>query len=155
MLKAINETLKNDTRYSRIPWRRSGTANVIDRTTRSATAGVGGMDEDEEDRKPKKVKVSKEKASISVNELENTLVKAFNGGEAKLKKVSDSQQQSTSEIIVKFEANSLIPTLQITNDTLKDYLKQKSQRVSGLRKAEFLAMAREQLVRDGKLEPEE
>lgn len=89
MIKSINETLNNDERYTNIKWRRSTTANVIDRTTRSATAGAGGNDDDneEEDRKPKKIKVSNEKASISINELEKTLVKAFNGGEKGLKKV--------------------------------------------------------------------
>lgn len=45
--------------------------------------------------------------------------------------------------------------VQITNDILKDYLKQKSTKVSNLRKAELLSLARDQLIKDGKLEPED
>jgi hypothetical protein len=87
LLKSINETLNDDDRYANIKWRRSTTANVIDRASRNTTTGAGGNEDEEEDRKTKKIKVSTEKASISINELEKTLVKAFNGGEKGLKKV--------------------------------------------------------------------
>lgn len=85
MLKSIKNTLNNDERYTDIKWRRSATANVIDRPSRSATAGAG--DDDEEERKPKKAKVSNEKASISIKDLEKMLVKGFNGGDKGMKKV--------------------------------------------------------------------
>lgn len=85
IIQSIKETLRDDERYSAIDWRRSATATVIDRPSRSATVGAG--DDDEEDRKPKKVKVSTEKASISVNELEKLLVKGFSDGEKGMKKV--------------------------------------------------------------------
>lgn len=84
MLKSIKETLNNDERYANVPWRQSATATVIDRPSRSATIRA---DDEGEDRKPKKVKVSSEKASMSMQALEKILVKGFNGGENGMKKV--------------------------------------------------------------------
>lgn len=76
----------------------------------------------------KKIKVSKERASTDVKVLEKTLKKAFDEG--------------TSG--------------KVTNDKLKDYLKQKGHKnISSLKKAELIARTKEQLAKDGIITPEE
>lgn len=68
----------------------------------------------------KKVKVSKETASQDIKVLEKMLKKAFEGGTIG----------------------------KVTNDKCKDYLKQKGHKVSGLKKADLIKQARDQLIKD-------
>ncbi|CAD6579969.1 MAG: ATP-dependent DNA helicase II subunit 1 [Cyphobasidiales sp. Tagirdzhanova-0007] len=87
-------------------------------------AGAGGADGNEDEAGPsKKVRVSKERASQGIEKLEKLLMEAF-----------ESEN---------FKA--------VTNDVLKDYLKQKDVKgFSTKKKAELLAMAKE-LLEHGKL----
>ena len=87
----------------------------------AGSSGAGGGGEDIDENAAKKVKVSNKSAVQDVKVLEKTLKKAFEGGTIG----------------------------KVTNDTYKSYLTQKGHKsVSGLKKADLIAKAKEQLIKD-------
>ena len=88
-----------------------------------ASTASNGKDEEEEDGAgpTKKVRVSKERASQGIEKLQENLMKAFSTEDFK----------------------------SVTNDVLKDYLKQKEAKgFSAKKKSDLIAMVRELLEKD-------